>query len=264
MPTLEDLWTPSSEIKAPTRWSMDIWGGGGAGKSHFIITTAPGPVYYILLDMRDPAPIIKRSGRKDIFVRDLRPGGVLLTEKQVSERLTGFKAAMDQALKHEEGTLAIDGGSVLANLLEAHALIEYNKRRVQNKKPAEDKLPALQRGSINATINDMLAATGASHMNFAITHQQKEVWADEGDGKGVKPTGTFEARENSQIEYGADMAIRMFSRWASAIKDKPAHMEHYAKIVRCKINEAITQMTVTNPTWKYLVSLLADDEDEDE
>jgi len=270
MSTTEELWTPSSEVELPKRWSLDAWGGGGSGKSHFVIFTAPGPLYYILLDMRDPSPLILKSGRKDIFFKDLRPGGVIISDKQADERLTMFNRSVESALKAGEGTLAIDGGSVLSNLLEQRALAEYNKRQRARKKDFqdEDKLPALQRGAINSAINDILAASGASGMNFVITHQQKEVWADLGDGKGVRPTGEFDPRENSQIEYGCDMSIRLYSKWVSADDKRkiPAHMDHAARITRCKINESVIKMTVSGKllTWKYLVSLLLGDQDEDD
>ena len=81
---LSKLWTPASELKPPTRWSIDLWGGGGSGKTHCIVFTCPGPILLVNFD-RDPSALILKSGRKDIFLCNLHTEGLVLSDKEAEE-----------------------------------------------------------------------------------------------------------------------------------------------------------------------------------
>jgi len=251
-PKLSSLWTPAEAVKAPTRWSIDLWGAGSSGKTHFIVFTCPGPILLVNFD-RDPSALILKSERKDIYLCNLHTAGLVLSDKEAEEKLAKFEKALKEALSPEMagGTLAVDGGSALNNLFEQVALAELNKVLRAKDKPLVEKLPALHRGSINSRILNMLAAVSQSQVNFIITHQEREIWSDDG-----KPTGTYEARENTQIEYGVNISVRMFTRMQSASKTAAAHPVHFGRIVLCKDNEKAVQMVLPNPSWDVLVEFL--------
>jgi len=259
-PKLSDLWTPAESIEYPTRWSVGLWGPPSGGKTHTIINTCPGPVLLANFD-RNPGALIKKSGRKDIYLAGLYTEGLVLTEKRAEELLENFQKALDEAASMTGGTFALDGGSALHHVLEGVALARLNasqRKRAAKGKGAEqfDKLPALHRGGINAQMNAMFASISNSPVNFVITHQQREIWDETG-----KPTGEFEPRENSQVEYGVDMEVRVFSAWQSAKRDKsgkpvPKMLKHYGRVTMCKHNESAIDTLMPDPTWEFLTGLM--------
>lgn len=260
-PKLSDLWTPAESIEYPTRWSIGLWGPSSGGKSHTIIYTCPGPLLLANFD-RNPGALIKKSGRSDIYVANLHTEGLVLTDKRAEELLEKLQRVVEEAAAMGGGTLALDGGSALHHILEQVALARLNafqrKRVIKGKKGEQyDKLPALHRGGINAQMNSMFASISNSPVNFVITHQQREIWDENG-----KPTGEFEPRENSQVEYGVDMEVRVFSAWKSAGRDpktkKPVGkvLKHYGRVTLCKHNESCTDTVIESPTWEFLTGLM--------
>ena len=260
-PKLSDLWTPAESIEYPTRWNVGLWGPGGGGKSHVIVNTCPGPVLIANFD-RDISALVKKSGRKDIYVANLHTEGLVLTDKRAEELVERFQKALEEAVAMGCGTFAVDGGSSFHHVLEALELSRLNadqRRRAAKGKKGEqyEKLPALHRGGINAQMNAMFASISNSPVNFAITHQQREIWDETG-----KPTGVFEPRENSQVEYGVDMEVRIFSAWQSAGRDPktkqpmPKMLKHYGRISACKHNESAIDTKIENPTWEFLTGLM--------
>jgi len=259
-PKLSDLWTPAESIEYPSRWSVGLWGPGGGGKSHLIIHTCPGPVLVANFD-RDISALVKSSGRKDIYVANLHTEGLILTDTRAEKLIESFNKATEEATTMTGGTFAVDGGSALHHVLEQLTLARLNaeqRKRRAGGKTAEhyEKLPALHRGGINAQMNAMFASISNSPVNFVITHQQREIWDQAG-----KPTGEFEPRENSQVEYGVDMEVRVFSAWQSAGRDKagkaiPKMLKHYGRVTLCKHQEAALDTKVENPTWEFLTGLM--------
>jgi hypothetical protein len=260
-PKLSDLWTPAESIEYPTSWNINLWGPGGGGKSHLIVYTCPGPVFIANFD-RDISALIVKSGRKDIYVANLHTSGLVLTDKMAEELIDRFNKATEEAITMTGGTFAVDGGSALHHILQqlalAHLNAEQRKRRAKGKDAEHyDKLPALHRGEINAQMNAMFASVSNSPINFVMTHQQKEIWSEQG-----KPTGEFEPRENSQVEYGVDMEVRIFAAWQPAGRDpktkQPTEkmLKHYGRVTLCKHNRDIEDMKVSDPTWEYLTGLM--------
>lgn len=263
-PTLSSIWTPAEDIEYPTRWSVNLWGPGGGGKSHVIINTCPGPLLFANFD-RDSSALIKRSGRKDVYVANLHTEGLVLTEKRAEKLIEDFQKALEEATTMTEGTFAVDGGSALHHVLEGVALARLNaeqrKRAAKGKKADQyDKLPALHRGGINAQMNAMFASISNSPVNFVITHQQREIWDQAG-----KPTGEYEPRENSQVEYGVDMEVRIFSAMKSAGRNPktkqpfPATRGFYSRVTLCKHARHTEGQKVENPSWEYLTGLMEED-----
>jgi len=254
-PKLSDLWTSSESIEYPSRWSVGLWGPAGGGKSHLIVNTCPGPVFIANFD-RDISALVKKSGRDDIYVANLHTEGLVLTDKRAEELVDRFQRAMDEVTKMGGGTFALDGGSALHHILEQLELARFNASQKKRGKEQQERLPALNRGGINAQINAMLASISNSPVNFAITHQQREIWDQAG-----KPTGEFEARENSQMVYGVDMEVRVFSAWQSAHRDKkgnavPKILKHYGRVTLCKHNESAVDTKIEDPTWEFLTGLM--------
>ena len=255
-PTLSKLWTPAESIEYPTRWSIGLWGPAGGGKSYVVVETCPGPLFIANFD-RDISALVKKSGRKDIYVANLHTAGLVLTDKRAEELIKRFQAALEEVTSMTEGTFALDGGSALHHILEQMELARLNADQRKRGKEQHDRLPALRRGGINAQINAMLASVSNSPINFVITHQQREIWDETG-----KPTGVFEARENSQIEYGVDMEVRIFSAWQSAGRDPktkkpmPKMLKHYGRVSACKHNDSAIDTKVENPTWEFLTGLM--------
>jgi len=252
MTELSDRWTTPDKLTIPDRYSLDLWGAGGAGKTHFIIQDCPGPIAYINFD-RNAARMIAASERKDIFLRNIHTEGLWLTDKQAEDKYKQFEEAINEALKLEEGTIAVDGGSALVHILEQLALAEYNKAQESRGKDAVDRLPTLQRGSINSRILNMLASVSQTPLNFIITHQERQVWSDEG-----KPLQEFQARENTQVPYGVDVALWMFRQWESATKTAPARPRYFAKISMCKLPDRgnLVNLRMENPSWGVLLGYL--------
>ncbi|GAG08884.1 unnamed protein product, partial [marine sediment metagenome] len=246
-PKLSDLWTPAESIEYPTRWSVGLWGPAGGGKSHVIVNSCPGPLFIANFD-RDISALVKKSGRKDVYVANLHTEGLVLTDKRAEELIQRFQAAIDEVITMTEGTFALDGGSALHHILEQLELARLNASQHKRGKEIYERLPALHRGAINAQINAMLASVSNSPVNFAITHQQREIWDETG-----KPTGTFEPRENSQIAYGVDMEVRIFSAMRSAGRDpktkKPiaASRGFYGRVTLCKHNTSAEDTKIENP-----------------
>jgi len=258
---LSDLWLPAESVLAPTRWSVGLWGPAGGGKSHVIVNSCPGPVFIANFD-RDVSALVKKSGRKDIYIANLHTAGLVLTDKRAEQLIERFQKALEEVTTMTEGTFALDGGSAFHHILEQLELSRLNasqRKRAAKGKDAEtyEKLPALYRGGINAQINAMLASISNSPVNFVITHQQREIWDQTG-----KPTGEFEPRENTQVAYGVDMEVRIFSAWTSAKRDPktkkeiPKMLEHYGRVTMCKHDESVIDTKIKNPTWEYLVGLM--------
>lgn len=252
MTSLSKLWTPAAEMQVQDRYSIDLFGAGGSGKTYFIINSAPGPILLVNFD-RDPSRMIAASGRDDIYVCNLHTAGLWLTDEEARKKYANLESALKDATSMNSGTFAIDGGSALTHLLEQIALADYNKR-----KQGEDveRLPSLERASINSRILNLCAVISQTPVNFIITHQVREVWTRDERGN-VGPSGKFEARENTQIEYGVDMSLYMYAQWLTA---KPPAQEkvlkHYGKVVICKHNTALINQRYENPTFDMLVSLM--------
>lgn len=262
--TLSKLWTPAEDVEYPTRWSVNLWGPAGDGKSHLIVNTCPGPVLIANFD-RDISALVKRSGRKDIYIANLHTEGLVLTETRAEKLIENFQKALEEAATMTDGTFALDGGSAFSHILEQVELSRLNadqRKRASKGKKAEqyDKLPALHRGGINAQINAMLASISNSPVNFAITHQQKEIWDEFG-----KPTGEFVPRENTQVPHGIDMEVRIFSSMKSAGRDPktrkpfPKSRGFYARVTLCKHARHTEGTKVESPSWDFLTGLMEED-----
>lgn len=247
-------WTPAEKLSKPNRYSVDLWGAGGSGKTHFIVHTCPGPIALINFD-RDPSRLIVESKRKDVFVRNLHTEGLWMTDHQARETYKRFEEALRDALTLEEGTIAVDGGSAMNHLLEQLALAEYNDTLLQHGKDTVERLPSLQRARINSRILNMCASVSQTPLNFVITHQQREIWSSEG-----KPLGRYEARENTQIQYGVDISLWMFVNKQEATKTQPSELRHFAKVAICKSREKLIDRRFENPTWDLIVAHINEEE----
>lgn len=213
--------------------------------------------------------MVLKSGRKDIFVCPIHTEGeelgssptlkpiiksMFLTNKVARERMDRFQAALNEAAKVNKGTLALDGGSAFTHLLEQVALADLNKERKEGKDPLE-VLPSLHRGTINAQVLNLLAVVSQSNMNFVITHQRKELWIEDSRGQ-HKPSGVYEARENSQVEFGVNMSVQLFTQMVSATHNEPARRVHFGRIELCKDDETLIGEVYESPTWELLTGLM--------
>jgi hypothetical protein len=136
------------------------------------------------------------------------------------------------------------------HLLEQIALADYNDYMVGQGKDTTDRLPSLQRASINSKVLNLLASISQSPVNFIISHQQRQVWSEEG-----RPTDRYEARENTQIEYGVDISLYMFTSWQAVPNKKPV-LKHYGKVSVCKHNDKLINMTLENPSFDLIVGMM--------
>lgn len=250
-PKLSKMWTAAADIEVQDRYSLDLFGGGGSGKSHFIINTCPGPILLVNFD-RDPSRMIAASGRDDVYVCNLHTAGLWLTDIEAREKYSNLEAALRDARSMTEGTFAIDGGSALTHLLEQIALADYNASKQGED---VDRLPSLMRGGINSRILNMLAVVSQTPVNFVITHQVRQIWSKDEKGN-IGPSGKFEARENTQIEYGVDMSVFMFTQKQSATAGADAMIKHYGKVVICKHDQKLIDKRFENPTFDLLVGMM--------
>lgn len=253
MNQLSKMWTPAPKLKVQDRYSLDLFGAGGSGKTHFVINSAPGPILLVNFD-RDPSRMIAASGRDDIYVCSIHTAGLWLTDEEARKKYANLEAALKDATKMESGTFAIDGGSALTHLLEQIALADYN---AGSGREAVERLPSLMRGGINSRILNLCAVISQTPVNFIITHQVREVWAKDAQTGNVGPTGRYEARENTQIEYGVDLSMYMFTQWQSAAPPATEKvLKHYGKVVICKHSQGLVNQRFENPTFDLVVGMM--------
>lgn len=157
---------------------MSLSGLNKTGKTDWVLRTAKEPVYYICLDPvgKVVADKIAKRWKRRIHIAEFR------VQRGLGQEVYGkiwdeVRAAYDAALAVNEGTVVVDTGTELSELLR---LAELGKL---------EQVQARYYGPVNAELKDMLKEAYGSDMSVVFIHKLRKEYVKDNWTGGYSPAG---------------------------------------------------------------------------
>ncbi len=205
--TLPGSFKKLNDVQASNRSRTAVWGGGGSGKTRYVMS-ATRPLIYLGFDRPLEPAVWESQGFdvSDVYVYDF--SSRLESPKIVVEDV---RAVVRQAADKRVGTLAVDNGKVFWDLV-TEALKDANYRK-----------GAMVYGEPNAFMKEVFTTAGGnpaglpSEMNFIITYPAADEWTTRVDPNNPDKTitdrsGKYVPAWWNKTEYGVDAVLWMY-RW---------------------------------------------------
>lgn len=186
--------------------TVDLYGPGKAGKSHFGLT-APGPLLHMNLGLPSELDgVIQHFEGKQIVEAQYR-SNVAAEAKQAEikdlfrREQTRLVGDLQTALKAGVRSVTVDKAT---ELWEVVRLGLFGRL---------DKVPAHLYGEANSTFADLLGLVPAAGANLVLIHEERDEWEDYLDDKGAerrRPSGRKLRKGNEKVEYLVDVALRSY------------------------------------------------------
>lgn len=187
--------------RADTYLKILVWGEPGAGKSRMALS-APAP---LVIDLERGTRLY--ADEFDFWVAEPTP------ELPAHRLVGGVVTEVLSGTYPDRMTLVIDPITDYLDLLESELIDQYKREAEAKGKPFDlGAMKAPQKAQFYARIKDeiksRLQRLLSLPMHIVFVARAKNVWTDEGDGKGLRPTSTtFDAKDI--VEYLCDIVIHL-------------------------------------------------------
>jgi hypothetical protein len=178
---------------------VSVWGLEKVGKTHFALTF-PEPIYFFNFDL-GIEELLPKFKAKEIFVSTYAPNTIDLIPYEEAKRLFDqFCIDYQEALSRNEGTIVIDTGTQLWQLVQKIMLENIKKKRESK----GQQIYAFDYADANVVFQNILNAVKKTDMNLVIIHRAREIYNAQGNR-----TGRFESHENNAVSYLVQLVIRL-------------------------------------------------------
>lgn len=244
---LEGAFLPIDDAAHKRGLKVAVWGSEGTGKTHFALTF-PEPVYVVDTEM-GATPLRKKFKGKTINVMNvlnIDASGEAWESDDVSDVeqiLHGLDILLKRPQEEQKGTIVIDSGSDLWNMIQGYGKVKLYKLKPQDRLKAQ-----WDWGPITKIHRTLFKRLLKSRYNLVFTGKVSEVY------NGPNPTGVYVGKFQKDVPYLCDVVVKMEKRFINKVPQRVGVIE------KCRMNGNIDGKVYPNLTFDTLKkAILGDD-----
>lgn len=186
------------DAKKPSNIFVAVWSREKVGKTHFALTF-PDPIYFCNFDM-GVAELLWKFPNREIYVKDYISPKLELDAEAAETLLTVFLADVWWAVQQKSGTIVIDTGTVLWQIIQKVRLDEIKKKR----EAKGLNLFPYDYADANGFFEHLILRIKGSPLNLVVLHRAGEQYNASGN-----KTGKFEMHGHKGMPYLAQVVVHL-------------------------------------------------------